>query len=82
MKKRMSMREFAELIGVSPGTVSKALSHDPKYRISPAKSIYVQEKAVEYGFELRSVPQTVAKRKSVRLGLVCGAPFSFLGAFL
>ncbi|MDD3155832.1 MAG: hypothetical protein PHS41_13315 [Victivallaceae bacterium] len=82
MKNKMTIREFAELIGVSPGTVSKALSPDPKYRISPAKSIYVQEKAVEYGFELRTVSQTVEKRKGVRLGLVCGAPFSFLGAFL
>ncbi len=76
------MREFAELIGVSPGTVSKALNPNPKYRISPAKSIYIKEKAREYGFELLSVPQTVEKRKNLRIGLVSGVSFSFLGAFL
>lgn len=83
MKNKMSLREFAERIGVSPGTVSKALNPNPKYRISPQKSVYVQEKAREYGFGISSETQARRKqRKDLRIGLVCGSAFSMLGGFL
>ena len=82
MKNKMTIREFAQAIGVSPGTVSKALNPNPKYRISPDKSVYIQEKAVEYNFQLTPTPQSVVKRKGLRIGLVCGSAFSFLSGFL
>lgn len=83
MKNKMSLREFAEKIGVSPGTVSKALNPNPKYRISPQKSVYIQEKAREYGFLVSSETRAVRKqKKDLRIGLVCGSALSMLGGFL
>ncbi len=83
MKNKMSLREFAEKIGASPGTVSKVLTPNPKYRISPQKSVYIQKKAREYGFQVSSETRVMRKqKKDLRVGLVCGSAFSMLGGFL
>ncbi len=82
MKNKMSLREFAEAIGVSPSTVSKALNPNRQYRISPQKSVYIREKAREYGLQHPITPQAVVKQKELQIGLVCGSAFSLLGGFL
>ncbi len=83
MKNKMSLREFAELIGIPPGTVSKALNPDAKYRISPQKSVYIQNQAREYGFQFSPAERArCPKSKDLRIGLICGAEFSLLGGFL
>ena len=49
----MTSREFAELIGVSQATVSRALNG--RSSVCEKTRIYIEKKAEEYGIELDSL---------------------------
>ena len=79
MNKKMSLREFAAKIGVSPGTVSKALQTGTKYRISPDKICYIREQMKRLGFDNSNLKDEQITRQP-RIGLICGSMLEYLGS--
>lgn len=64
----MTSREFAELIGVSQTTVSRALNGSPS--VSEKTRIYIEQKAKEYGFVLNFQARTLKTSKTQTIGML------------
>ena len=63
----MTSREFAELIGVSQATVSRALNGSPS--VCEKTRIYIEQKAEEYGFVLNSQARSLKTSKTQTIGV-------------
>lgn len=75
MKKNMTSRDFAKLIGVSQSTVSRALNNSEL--VTPEKKAYILQKAREYNFQLNSQAQSLRTSKTGSIGIMF--PKHFVG---
>jgi len=67
-ERHVTLRDVAQVLGVSAGTVSRALRDDP--RISPATRARVARAAEQLGYVPNAVARSLAVRASSILGLV------------
>lgn len=72
----MTSREFAELIGVSQATVSRALNGSPS--VCEKTRIYIEQKAEEYGFVLNSQARSLKTNKTQTIGVLFPLNFDSL----
>ncbi len=72
----MTSREFAELIGVSQATVSRALNGSPS--VCEKTRIYIEQKAEEYGFVLNSQARSLKTSKTQTIGVLFPLNFDSL----
>ena len=72
----MTSREFAELIGVSQATVSRALNGSPS--VSESTRLYIEQKAEEYGFVLNSQARSLKTSKTQTIGVLFPLNFDSL----
>ena len=72
----MTSREFAELIGVSQATVSRALNGSPS--VNEKTRIYIEQKAEEYGFVLNSQARSLKTSKTQTIGVLFPLNFDSL----
>ncbi|MBR5231271.1 MAG: LacI family DNA-binding transcriptional regulator [Clostridia bacterium] len=72
----MTSREFAELIGVSQATVSRALNGSSS--VSEKTRIYIEQKAEEYGFVLNSQARSLKTSKTQTVGVLFPLNFDSL----
>ena len=72
----MTSREFAELIGVSQATVSRALNGSPS--VCQKTRIYIEQKAEEYGFVLNSQARSLKTSKTQTIGVLFPLNFDSL----
>ena len=72
----MTSREFAELIGVSQATVSRALNGSPS--VCEKTRIYIEKKAEEYGFVLNSQARSLKTNKTQTIGVLFPLNFDSL----
>lgn len=72
----MTSREFAELIGVSQATVSRALNGSPS--VTEKTRIYIEQKAEEYGFVLNSQARSLKTNKTQTIGVLFPLNFDSL----
>lgn len=72
----MTSREFAELIGVSQATVSRALNGSPS--VCERTRLYVEQKAEEYGFVLNSQARSLKTSKTQTIGVLFPLNFDSL----
>lgn len=72
----MTSREFAELIGVSQATVSRALNGSPS--VCEKTRIYIEQKAEEYGFVLNSQARSLKTSKTNTIGVLFPLNFDSL----
>ena len=72
----MTSREFANLIGVSQSTVSRALNGSPG--VSEKQRQFVLEQAAEYGFTLNSQAQSLKTRRTGTIGVLFPLNFESL----
>lgn len=72
----LTSREFANLLGISQSTVSRALNNSP---LVPAeKRAYIQKMAEEYGFVLNSQARSLKTSKTGTIGILFSEHFSGL----
>ena len=72
----MTSREFAELIGVSQATVSRALNG--RSSVCEKTRIYIEKKAEEYGFVLNSQARSLKTSKTNTIGVLFPLNFDSL----
>ena len=72
----MTSREFAELIGVSQATVSRALNGSPS--VCEKTRVYIEQKAEEYGFVLNSQARSLKTSKTQTIGVLFPLNFDSL----
>ena len=72
----MTSREFAELIGVSQATVSRALNGSPS--VCEKTRIYIEQKAEEYGFVLNSQARSLKTSRTQTIGVLFPLNFDSL----
>ena len=72
----MTSREFAELIGVSQATVSRALNGSPS--VNGKTRAYIEQKAEEYGFVLNSQARSLKTSKTQTIGVLFPLNFDSL----
>ncbi len=72
-KKKITIYDIADALGISVGTVNRALHNKP--RISPETKRRVLEKAAELGFQASQTAQSL-RRRPIRIGIVmfCAVP--------
>lgn len=71
----MTSKEFAEIIGVSQSTISRALSNN--HQISAERREFIQKKAQEYGFVLNSQARSLKTNRTGTVGILF--PKHFVG---
>ncbi len=71
----MTSKEFAEIIGVSQSTISRALNDSNQ--ISKERRRFIQEKAQEYGFVLNSQARSLKTNRTGTVGILF--PKHFIG---
>lgn len=76
----MTSREFAELIGVSQSTVSRALNGSSS--VCEKTKLYVQQKAQEYGFVLNSQARSLKTNRTQTIGILFPLYFGSLSSNL
>lgn len=72
----MTSREFAELIGVSQATVSRALNGSPS--VCEKTRVYIEKKAEEYGFVLNSQARSLKTGRMQTIGVLFPLNFDSL----
>ncbi len=72
MKNHLTLRKFAAQINVSPGTISKALRPQDKYRLAAGTVAFIQKQAKKFNFNLPECTDFYGKRQT-QIGFVCGA---------
>lgn len=76
----MTSREFAERIGVSQATVSRALNGSSS--VCEKTRLYVQQKAQEYGFVLNSQARSLKTHRTQTIGILFPLYFGSLSSNL
>lgn len=71
----MTSKEFAEIIGVSQSTISRALNNSSQ--ISVERREFIQKKAEEYGFVLNSQARSLKTNRTGTVGILF--PKHFIG---
>ena len=71
----MTSKEFAEIIGVSQSTISRALNNSSQ--ISTERREFIQKKAEEYGFVLNSQARSLKTNRTGTVGILF--PKHFIG---
>lgn len=71
----MTSKEFAEIIGVSQSTISRALNNSSQ--ISAERREFIQKKAEEYGFVLNSQARSLKTNRTGTVGILF--PKHFVG---
>ena len=71
----MTSKEFAEIIGVSQSTISRALNNSSQ--ISAERREFIQKKAEEYGFVLNSQARSLKTNRTGTVGILF--PKHFIG---
>lgn len=71
----MTSKEFAEIIGVSQSTISRALNNNSQ--ISVERREFIQKKAEEYGFVLNSQARSLKTNRTGTVGILF--PKHFIG---
>ena len=68
MQKRITSKDIANLLGISRGTVDRALNN--RGRISEATKKKVLDKAREIGYKPNKIAQTLVLQRDVRLAAI------------
>jgi LacI family transcriptional regulator len=73
MKKKNTLQEIAQLAGVNPSTVSRAMNPATAHMISPEKRKRIQAICKKYHYRPRLSARAMATGKTYKVGLVLGA---------